>query len=286
MQNRSNCASRRTSDPFASSSLRCRLVGLGRRCGGVLQVGLFSGRGVGATVGDRVGLVAARRVDAALESRARRSPSSPRARRCRAPDPRRASPSGRRSHRARRGRSPRRRSPPMAPSLRPPRRPAWCRRAARSAGTAPARPSRSPGTAVSDSGLSWRASGYSSLAARLPPTTFRRTAPVRARGCDRRLPAEPRERQRPLRVDLADPRRLDRRALREVPEPGGGRAGIEALHETDGIAQARPSSRAAPRAGRRPRRDALLIAVTTSFTGALFSTIPTIPTDCLRRDRP
>src|SRR5512132_4680852 len=56
--------------------------------------------------------------------------------------------------------------------------------------------------------------------------------------CNRSLAAEPCEGERPLRIDLADPRRLDRRALREVPEAGGRRSGVQTLDEADGVGQA------------------------------------------------
>src|SRR5829696_3914151 len=56
-----------------------------------------------------------------------------------------------------------------------------------------------------------------------------------ARGGDRGLAPEPRERQRPLGVDLADPRRDDLRALREVAQTRRRRAGIQAVDEADGI---------------------------------------------------
>ena len=62
--------------------------------------------------------------------------------------------------------------------------------------------------------------------------------PVRARRGDRRLAAEPRERERALGVDLADARRGDRRALGEVPEAGRRGAGVEAVDEADGVGQA------------------------------------------------
>ena len=90
----------------------------------------------------------------------------------------------------------------------------------------------------SDSGLVWRISGYSSRAARLPRSTSLQRGAGRVPDGDRRLAAEPRQRERALRVDLADARRLDRRALREAPEPGGGRAGVQAFDEADGVRQA------------------------------------------------
>ena len=55
---------------------------------------------------------------------------------------------------------------------------------------------------------------------------------------DRRLPAEPGERERASRVDLSDARRHDLRALREVPEPRCGGAGIQALDESDRVGDA------------------------------------------------
>src|SRR3954467_149352 len=54
---------------------------------------------------------------------------------------------------------------------------------------------------------------------------------------DRRLAPEPRERERALDVDLADPRRDDLRALGEGAQPGGGGAGVEAVDEADGVGQ-------------------------------------------------
>src|SRR3954454_3957084 len=58
---------------------------------------------------------------------------------------------------------------------------------------------------------------------------------ARARGGDRRLAAEAGERERALRVDLADPRRADLPALREVPEALGGGARVQALDQPDGV---------------------------------------------------
>src|SRR3954447_3184061 len=60
---------------------------------------------------------------------------------------------------------------------------------------------------------------------------------ARARGGDRRLAAEAGERQRALRVDLADPRRVDLPALREVAEARGGGARIQAVDQPDGVLQ-------------------------------------------------
>jgi hypothetical protein len=57
----------------------------------------------------------------------------------------------------------------------------------------------------------------------------------RIRRGDRRLPAEPCERERALRVDLGDPRRLHHAALRKVPEPVGGGSGVQAVDEADGV---------------------------------------------------
>ena len=88
------------------------------------------------------------------------------------------------------------------------------------------------------SGRVWRPSGIQlarSEAAALDVAEHR--ARRIGRG-DRRLAAEPRERERALRVDLADARRLDRGALGEVAEAGRGRAGIEALDEADRVRQA------------------------------------------------
>src|SRR4051795_11058682 len=62
---------------------------------------------------------------------------------------------------------------------------------------------------------------------------------ARAGGGDRRLAAEAGERQRALRVDLADPRRADLPALREVAEALGGGAGVQAVDEPDGVLHAR-----------------------------------------------
>src|SRR3954470_3660368 len=56
-----------------------------------------------------------------------------------------------------------------------------------------------------------------------------------AGGGDRRLPAEARERQGALRVDLADPGRAGLPAVREVAEALGGRAGVEAVDEADRV---------------------------------------------------
>src|SRR5437868_9398242 len=57
----------------------------------------------------------------------------------------------------------------------------------------------------------------------------------RALDGDRRLAPEPGECQRPLRVDLADPGRPDRPALREVPKALRGGARVEPIDQTDGI---------------------------------------------------
>src|SRR4051794_31604156 len=62
---------------------------------------------------------------------------------------------------------------------------------------------------------------------------------ARAGGGDRRLAAEAGERQRALRVDLADPRRADLPALREVAQALGGGAGVQAIDEPDGVLHAR-----------------------------------------------
>src|SRR5215210_4776301 len=56
-----------------------------------------------------------------------------------------------------------------------------------------------------------------------------------AGGGDRRLAAEAGERQRALRVHLADPRRLRRRALGERAEAGRGGARVQAVDEADGV---------------------------------------------------
>src|SRR3954447_1156079 len=58
---------------------------------------------------------------------------------------------------------------------------------------------------------------------------------ARARGGDRRLAAEAGQRQRALRVDLADPRRADLPALREVAEALGGGARVQAVDQPDGV---------------------------------------------------
>src|SRR5215210_472496 len=63
--------------------------------------------------------------------------------------------------------------------------------------------------------------------------------PARAGRRDRRLAAEPRQRQGALRVDLADPRRHDLGALGEVAQPFGGGAGIKAVDEPHGVVHAR-----------------------------------------------
>ena len=125
-----------------------------------------------------------------------------------------------------------------------------CRPAAR---TARARRCRSPatrqglGTRLADLGIEQRAPR--GCRPRRPERRARRVG-----HCDRGLAAEPGERERALRVDLADARRLDRRAVGEVPEPGCAGAGVEALDEADGVRAGPPSSRAGPRAGRRRRR--------------------------------
>src|SRR6516165_3815938 len=58
---------------------------------------------------------------------------------------------------------------------------------------------------------------------------------VRAGGCNRCLASEPRERQRSLRVHLADPRGGDLGAVREVPEPLGGGARVQAVDQADRV---------------------------------------------------
>src|SRR5829696_2982729 len=60
----------------------------------------------------------------------------------------------------------------------------------------------------------------------------------RARHGDGRLAPEPRERERALGVDLTDARRVDRRAVGEVAQAGGGGPRVEALDEPDGVGQA------------------------------------------------
>src|SRR3954451_22590597 len=62
---------------------------------------------------------------------------------------------------------------------------------------------------------------------------------ARAGGGDRRLAAEAGERQRALRVDLADPRRAGLPALREVAEAPGAGGGGQAVDEPDGVLHAR-----------------------------------------------
>src|SRR3954453_9158011 len=57
----------------------------------------------------------------------------------------------------------------------------------------------------------------------------------RAGGGDRRLAAEAGQRQRALRVDLADPRRDDLGALGEVAQAVFGRARVQAVDEADGV---------------------------------------------------
>ena len=99
----------------------------------------------------------------------------------------------------------------------------------------------------------------------------------RARGGDRCLAAEARERQRALRVDLADPRRVDLGALGEVRAIRRRRPRDTGLRSGRSRRSGRPSSPAGPRAGRPPRRAATLIATTTSLTGALFTTISPTP---------
>src|SRR3954447_1988250 len=60
---------------------------------------------------------------------------------------------------------------------------------------------------------------------------------ARARGGDRGLAAEAGERERALRVDLADPRRVDLPALREVAEARGGGPRVQAVDQPDGVLQ-------------------------------------------------
>src|SRR5579864_2960341 len=70
------------------------------------------------------------------------------------------------------------------------------------------------------------------------PAPVRRVAERRAgraRRRDRRFPPQPGEGQRSLRIDLADPRRPDRPALREVAKALGRGAGVEAVDQTDGV---------------------------------------------------
>src|SRR5829696_7133892 len=55
----------------------------------------------------------------------------------------------------------------------------------------------------------------------------------RARHGDGRLAPEPRERERALGVDLTDARRVDRRAVGEVAQAGGGGPRVEAPDEQD-----------------------------------------------------
>src|SRR3954454_773148 len=58
---------------------------------------------------------------------------------------------------------------------------------------------------------------------------------VRAGRCDRRFAAEARERERALRVDLADPRRLDLGAALEVAQAGCRRAPVQPVDQADGV---------------------------------------------------
>src|SRR5215212_10811943 len=60
----------------------------------------------------------------------------------------------------------------------------------------------------------------------------------RTRGGDRRLAPEPRQRERAPCIDLADPRRVDLRALGKAPQAGGGSPRVHAVDEADGLAQA------------------------------------------------
>src|SRR5579859_1922070 len=56
-----------------------------------------------------------------------------------------------------------------------------------------------------------------------------------ARRRDRGFTTQPGEGQRALGIDLADPGRPDRLALREVPEALGGGPGVKTVDESDGI---------------------------------------------------
>ena len=110
-------------------------------------------------------------------------------------------------------------------------------------------------------------------AARLPPSTLRSAGPGRVGRGDRRLAAEPRERERAARVDLADARRLDVGAVREVaearrpPRPGYRPSTRPTASAMPAFLTSRPSSRSTPAS-----RFALM-PCTTSLTGALFSMI-------------
>ena len=123
-----------------------------------------------------------------------------------------------------------------------------------------------------------RTRGRAARAARLPYAGVAQRRAVRAGGGDRRLAAEPGERQRPPRVDLGDPRRLDRPcsrgscAGRPRPRRGTARRPGRPRRPCPAFLTSRPSSRSTPgvevRVDRRRRRRS---------TGALFSMIPTTP---------
>ena len=93
------------------------------------------------------------------------------------------------------------------------------------------------GEVGSFSGLVWRTSGYSEPRREAAALDVAQHALPRARRGDRRLAPEARERQRALGVDLADARRVDRRALGEVAQARGRGARVHALDEADRVGQ-------------------------------------------------
>ncbi len=117
--------------------------------------------------------------------------------------------------------------------------------------TGPARRCRSPASAAASPGASGGAPGTARASRPRCRIDVAQHRALRARGGDRRLAAEPRERQRAARVDLGDPRRRDPLALREVAKPGGGGARIEPVDRpTASVSPAfltsRPSSASTP----------------------------------------
>ena len=128
---------------------------------------------------------------------------------------------------------------------------------------------------------SWRTSGYSEPRREAAALDVAQHRAGRAQRGDRRLAAEPRERQRALacrpRRSAAARRRCSRgsRAGPRPRRPGRGPRRGRPRRSCPAFLTSRPSSSSTPASS------CSLIAVTTSLTGALFSTISPTPRDHL-----
>ena len=110
-------------------------------------------------------------------------------------------------------------------------------------------------------------SGYSAARGEAAVRGVAQRRTVWAGGRDRGLPTQPGQRQRALRIDLADPRGLRLLAVREVAEALAGGARVEPLDEADGVLHAGLLDEQALEQARRPASRFVLIEVTTSSTG-------------------